>query len=91
MSNTPTPAVPAKDVLSPVTKNSSLERIYKLYYRRGTELTEKHFEFPGNLKEATERARQHCDVMGIRFIWVRPFIVHLDHQEEMKRLGQEIA
>lgn len=71
-------------------KLSALERIYRLYYRQGTEMKEKHFEFQGNLKEATERARKHCEVMGIRFIWVRPFIVHLEHQEEMKLKGEEV-
>lgn len=65
------------------------ERIYILHFRQGNQVQIKHFNFTGNLKDAAERAKIHCERMGYRFIFVRPFVVDLDHQESMKNSEEE--
>lgn len=45
------------------------------------------FWFDGNLKEAVERARQHCIVMDYQFIYCTPAIVDLEAREESKKKG----
>jgi hypothetical protein len=63
------------------------ERFYTLVYRRGAQVKEKNFPFAGKLDGAIQRGREHCRKMGnIRFVVVRPFIVDLDYQEEIKAL-----
>lgn len=59
-------------------------RYYKLFYSQGTHRDDKIFPFKGGLKDAITRGRKHCEVMGYRFIMVRPGIVDLDHQERLK-------
>lgn len=59
-------------------------RVFRLQYRQGNEIKEKHFNFSGPLQEAILRGRDHCEKMGYRFILVRPFIVDLEHQEKLK-------
>lgn len=62
------------------------ERFYTLVYRRGGQVKEKNFPFKGELKDAIQRGRDHCKVMGnIRFVIVRPLVVDLDYQEEIKK------
>lgn len=60
------------------------ERVYILYYRKGNEVLTKHFLFKGPLKGAIERGRRHCNLMGYVCMFVRPFIIDLEHQENLK-------
>ena len=60
------------------------ERDYILYYRKGNEVLTKHFLFKGPLKDAIKRGRDHCVNMGYTCMFVRPFIVDLEHQEKLK-------
>lgn len=66
------------------------ERIYTLHFRQGNLVQQKHFNFRGPLAEAVIRAREHCQKMGSRFIWCRPFVVDLDHQENLKAQGLDL-
>lgn len=61
------------------------KRTYRLTYRLGNRTpTEKFFEFNGDLKAATERAREHCERMKYVYIYTSPLIVDLDYQEDAK-------
>lgn len=63
----------------------SEKRTYRLTYRLGNKApTEKFFEFNGDLKAATERARLHCERMHYVYIYTSPLIVDLTHQEIVK-------
>lgn len=44
----------------------------------------KHFHFSGTLKEAVERGKKHCEVMGYRFLRIDPFISDLDGDERFR-------
>ena len=65
------------------------ERVYILYYRKGNEVLTKHFLFRGPLKDAIARGRSHCAAMGYSCMFVRPFIVDLEHQEKLKSESYE--
>ena len=68
-----------------------LKRIYILTFRRGSSLQTKNFNHDGDLKDAIQRGRDHCAKMGYVFVLVRPFVVDLEHQEDLKMKGQEIS
>jgi hypothetical protein len=60
-------------------------RSYIGWYLQGNQNPlHKVFEFKGNLPDAIDRFKKHCERMGIKFIRVRPFLVNLDKQEEYK-------
>ena len=63
------------------------EEIYQLTYRQGNvpNLT-KQFYFTGGLLGARARAETHCRLMGLGFVYCRPFITDLD-LEEKRRAG----
>jgi len=61
------------------------ERLYTLRYRKGAQLLSKNFPFKGPLGAAMERAREHCKIMGVRFVLVNPLVVDLEYQEQIKR------
>lgn len=63
------------------------EEIYQLTYRQGNvpNLT-KQFYFAGGLLEARARAETHCRLMGLGFVYCRPFITDLE-VEEKRRTG----
>ena len=71
--------------------SAQLPRIWTLYYRYGNiPHQQKNFIMLDNnpsMKDAIERAREHCIRMGYRFICVRPFLVDLDEQESRKLSG----
>lgn len=71
-----------------VTKDSSApfpKRTYYMLYRTGNSgAIQKFFEFCGNLRDATLRAKAHCGTMEFVFLMCRPHIVDLDHQEACK-------
>lgn len=67
-------------------KESVEKRTYRLTYRYGNRTpSEKFFEFNGDLKAATERAKKHCSALGYIYIYTSPLIVDLDHQENSKK------
>ena len=74
----------------PVGNTKERERIYTLHFRQGNLVQQKHFNFRGPLAEAVIRAREHCQKMGSRFIWCRPFVVDRDHQENLKAQGLDL-
>ena len=57
---------------------------YFLHQNRRTEPKLKMFEYKGLLKDAIREFYTHCQIMGYRFISVRPFMVDLKEQEERK-------
>lgn len=59
-------------------------RYYRLVFFQGTRQDEKIFPFKGGQSDAILRGRLHCERMGYRFGIVRPAIVDLDHQENLK-------
>lgn len=63
------------------TEINPLKHLYTLFYRSpntyGNHNVSKNFVFKGNLRQAIERARAHCDFMGIKFLFVEPFICDL--------------
>lgn len=76
----PAPALPAltpEEVASP-------ELTYVLYYRSGNNPSpmQKFFLFKGDLQKAIRRGQHHCEVLGTRFISVRPFITSLENEEK---------
>jgi len=63
-----------------------LPRAYTLFYRYSTTAPQsKGFWFDGPLAEAIQRGRTHTEIMGSRFVCVRPFFVDLDIQENDKK------
>ena len=75
----PVPAAPNK-----------FSRIWTLYYRYGAvPYLHKNFNCDGSMLDAINRARQHCIVMGYKFICVRPFLIDLDEQERRREEGEK--
>lgn len=67
------------------------DRAYRLEYRYknrfqapGGKVQSKVFWFKGNLKEAVNRVRLHCERMDYVYVFCHPYIVDLDAQEDMK-------
>lgn len=58
--------------------------LYTLYYRQGMNPhpLQKNFYFEGDLHSAIVRSRKHCELMGIKFISVRPFLSNIDEEEK---------
>lgn len=76
----------------------SKDRAYRLEFRHKNRygissgvIKEKVFWFQGNLKEAVQRIRIHCERMDYTYIRCSPFIVDLEAQEEMKDKDTEGA
>jgi hypothetical protein len=62
-----------------------LKNIWILFYRHGVNPhCQKGFYHNGDIYAANKRAKEHCDVMGYRFIFVRPLIVDIDEEEKIK-------
>ena len=64
---------------------------YLLYYRQGSNPHPQFFLFyhsqpPGDMRPVVERIKKHCEIMNLRFVNVRPFIIDLDLAEQ-KILG----
>lgn len=61
------------------------DQVYILFYRHGMNpQCQKGFTFNGDLKAAVERAKQHCQRMGYRYIFVRPLVSNLEDDEKYK-------
>jgi hypothetical protein len=69
--------------------SKKLPKLWILIYHFGATFPNTlNFPFDGTMTEAMQRAREHCDVMGYRFIKIRPFIVDLDDRERRKKEGK---
>jgi hypothetical protein len=65
-----------------------LSNYWTLYFRHGMNANlSKNFYFEGTLVGAVERAKEHCKVMGYRYIWVRPLICNIGEEEEYRLHG----
>lgn len=55
-----------------------------LYYIKGPDphIKQKHFVFAGEMKDAIQRGKRHCENMSYRFIRVQPFFSSLDEDEK---------
>ena len=83
------PANESPKIIPPVTGEfpdsaKERERIFVLHFKHQNQIKQKNFNFRGPLKEAIERGKDHCNKMGYRFVLVRPFVVDLTHQEDLK-------
>ena len=56
-------------------------RSFALLYKHRNQVETKHFPFVGHLADAIQRGQEHCNVMGYKFVQVRPFFIDLDLQE----------
>jgi len=64
---------------------SNNKNVYILFYRHGMNPhCQKGFSHDGDIKSAVQRAQRHCEVMGYRYIFVRPFISDIDEEEKYK-------
>ena len=73
------------------TKTFTDQKFWTLYYHFGNTIPQTlNFPFEGSMAEAANRAREHCTVMGYRFIKIRPFIVDLQDREERKLSGKHV-
>lgn len=70
--------------LEDVAKDLSKLRYYVLHFAQGSKIDWKIFPFNGGLQDAILEGRRHCEKMYYRFCLVKPAIVDLKHQEELK-------
>jgi hypothetical protein len=66
---------------------------YILFYRQGNNPNPQFFMFyhhSREIRKVVERIKKHCELMNLRFVNVRPFIVDLD-EAEMKQFGAAAA
>ena len=64
---------------------------YIFYFRRGSNPHPEFFCFDHDSRDMrviVERAKKHCEIMGYRFVNVRPFLVDLI-AAEIKAMGAE--
>ena len=62
---------------------------YILFYRQGNNPNPQFFMFyhhSHEIRKVVERIKKHCELMNLRFVNVRPFIVDLD-EAEAKQFG----
>ena len=64
---------------------SALNHMWIMFYRHGmnANLT-KGFFYKGSLFQAQERAKDHCKIMGYKYIFIRPMICNLEEEETYK-------
>lgn len=62
--------------------------LWIMYYRHGmnANLT-KGFYHEGDVESAVKRARRHCEIMGYKYIFVRPMVCNIKADEEYKLGG----
>jgi len=67
-------------------KQEILTNLYVMYYRHGMNpQLNKVFRHNGDMASAVLRARKHCEIMGYRYIFLRPFIIDIESEEDYKR------
>lgn len=70
-----------------LTTDTQFGNLYTLYYRHGFSVScSKGFIHEGGLKSAITRAIKHCEIMGYKYIFVRPMVSNIDEEESLKRL-----
>jgi hypothetical protein len=80
LANNPTPGTPTNTDL--VVLGIPTYDTFTMHYRHGmNSKLEKNFSFKGDLESARRRAKEHCDIMGYKLIWVRPLVVDLEIEE----------
>lgn len=63
---------------------------YLLFYRQGSNPHPQFFLFyheSHEIRKVVDRIKKHCEMMNLRFVNVRPFVVDLD-EAESKAFGQ---
>lgn len=71
----------------PTTETESFVGIYTMFFRQHTNhMQSKNFRCAGNLKQARERAEEHCNIIGAKLNFVQPLISDL-WKEEQFHLG----
>jgi hypothetical protein len=64
---------------------SDLSKCWTVFYRHGVNATlTKNFYFDGAMRDAIERAQQHCGIMGYKYIFIRPMICDIEHEENVQ-------
>ena len=66
---------------------------YILFYRQGNNPNPQFFMFyhhSNEIRKVVERIKKHCELMNLRFVNVRPFVVDLD-ATEAKFLGSGVG
>lgn len=66
--------------------------LYLMHFRHpqmGNHVLTKNFRFNGSLREARERAEKHCQVLGLKMMFVEPLICDLKKDED-QHLGVTI-
>ena len=80
MSITDTTKLAIASKVVPESKN-----MYILFYRHGMNpQCTKGFYCNGDIKAAVQRAQRHCEIMGYRYIFVRPFVSDIEEEEKYK-------
>lgn len=64
------------------------DRQYTVFYRHGNKPNcSKTFNFKGSFRQATERAKMHCQIMGYRFVFLSPVLSILEEDEKNRENG----
>ena len=74
-------------------KSNNIKIPYILFYRQGNNPNPQFFMFyhhSREIRKVVERIKKHCELMNLRFVNVRPFIVDLD-EAEAKQFGAAAA
>lgn len=59
-----------------------ITKVWTLFYRHGVNpRCEKGFYHDGDMRSAVDRAKKHCELMGYRYIFIRPFVVDIEQEE----------
>ena len=72
-------------------KEEPLVGLFTMYYRQsqvGNHILTKNFRFNGSLKEARERAEQHCQIINAKLNFVQPLISNLKIEEDFLLHGK---
>ena len=81
-------ALPTAAAASPAFQIYEIKNFYMLVYRHGLNSNLiKIFYHQGNLRSAHDRAKQHCEILKYKLLYVKPLISSLD-EEEREHLGQ---
>jgi hypothetical protein len=71
---------------TPLSPNNGVNKklLYVLWHRENSNPhpLSKYFWHEGDLRSAIARGKNHCEKMGIRFIFVRPFLSDLEADEK---------
>jgi len=86
-----TPTLSATELAGIKARPQHFTNLWTLHFRHGMNpgLT-KNFFHEGDLESAQLRARKHCEIMGYRYIFVRPMVIDIEAEEEYKKLGKEL-